>query len=136
VPALPDHVMIPPVQPVAVSVTLSVPHTSPDPDITGASGAGRLVTVTEVDDGLSPHSFLHFALYVPAPTLIVSVVKAVPLHTMLDPTGHPLAVMLTVSVPHTVPPPVKLGAPGVVALRMLITFDEADSPHEVEHTAE
>jgi hypothetical protein len=63
------------------------------------------------------------------------VVAVVPFHLKVEPVGQAVDLISTVSVPHTVPPPVKVGAPGVVALRMFIVFDEVDSPHEVEHVA-
>lgn len=66
---------------------------------------------------------------------MVCVVSVVPVHVSVEPTGHALAVIATVCVPHTVPPPVSVGAPGVSSLRMLMVLDDTDSPHEVEQVA-
>ena len=49
-PNVPDHVMVPPAQPVAVNVALSVPQTSVLlAAITGAVGAVTKVMITELD---------------------------------------------------------------------------------------
>jgi hypothetical protein len=63
VPKLPDHVIVPSAQPVAVNVALSVPQiTVLLAAITGATGAGRFVIVTVFEFGLLPQIFSQKAL--------------------------------------------------------------------------
>jgi hypothetical protein len=66
-----DHVIMPPIHPVAVSFVVVFGQTSVAPANTGALGTGFLPTTIGVDFALSLHMFLHDALYVPAPTVIV-----------------------------------------------------------------
>jgi hypothetical protein len=62
---------MPPIHPVAVSFVVVFGQTSVAPANTGALGTGFLPTTIGVDFALSLHMFLHDALYVPAPTVIV-----------------------------------------------------------------
>jgi hypothetical protein len=58
VPNVPDHVIVPSAQPVAVNVAFSVPQTIVlFADITGATGAGLVVIVTVFEFGLFPQIF-------------------------------------------------------------------------------
>ena len=58
-----DHVMVPPTQPEAVSIALSVPHTVVLLDkITGAAGAGPLLIVIEFDTAELPHELTQVAI--------------------------------------------------------------------------
>ena len=58
-----DQVIVPPAQPVAVSVALSVPHTVVLFDeITGADGAGPFVIVIEFDTDELPHELTQVAV--------------------------------------------------------------------------
>ena len=59
------HSKLPTVQPVVVNVTVLMPHAIPPPLMTGATAVGTFCIVTEPDDSLSPHSLIHFTLYVP-----------------------------------------------------------------------
>ena len=60
--ATPIHVSVP-VQPLAVRVTLSVPHTSALLGVnTGAAGLSPVVMVTLTDAGLTPQIFSHVAV--------------------------------------------------------------------------
>ena len=59
------HSKLPTVQPVVVNVTVLVPQAMPPPLMTGATAVGTFCIVTEPDDSLSPHSLIHFTLYVP-----------------------------------------------------------------------
>ena len=58
-----DQVIVPPIQPVAVSVALSVPDTVVLLDeITGADGVGPLLIVIEFDTDELPHELTHVAV--------------------------------------------------------------------------
>jgi hypothetical protein len=71
VPKLPDHVIVPPKQPSAVISVVLLTQTSLAAFNTGAAGAGLAPTVIGVEFKLLPQMFSQYALYVPAPTLIV-----------------------------------------------------------------
>jgi hypothetical protein len=134
VPNEPDHVIVPPVQPVAVIVVVVLGHTSVAPANTGADGTGLAPTVIGLEFTLLPHTFSQYALYVPAPTFIVCVVWLVPFHFNV-PAVQAVAVIATVSVPHTLPPPVIVGAVAVGTLVMFKAFEATLTPHDVEQVA-
>jgi hypothetical protein len=86
VPAFPDQVMVVPLsQPVADRVTFSVPHTAPDPEITGADGAGLVPMVMLLDASDVPQASEQVAVYVPAPTCTLVPVPAFPDHVIVPP---------------------------------------------------
>ena len=63
VPKLPDQVMVPPIQPVAVKLALSVPHTSVLlVAITGATGATPVLIVIVLDTADVPHELVQVAV--------------------------------------------------------------------------
>ena len=70
---LKTKVIVPPSQPIAVSVALSVPQTVVLlVDIVGAPGLTPASIFMIFDETLVPQVFLHFAVYVPTPTKINS----------------------------------------------------------------
>jgi hypothetical protein len=126
--ALFDHLIVPSAQPVAVNGTVSLPHTCPDPEITGAAGAGLVPIVMLLDTGDTPHDVEHVAVYVPAPTCTLAPVPALLDHVIVPPV-QPVAVSVTLSVPHTWPDPEITGADGAGRL-VTTTFAElALLPH-------
>jgi hypothetical protein len=70
--------------------------------------------VTTLEAGLSPHPFEHTALYEPAVVTVIVGVVALVLHFNVEPAAHALAVNTTDCPVHTEPPPVTLGATGLL----------------------
>ena len=72
----PVHDIVPPTQPLAVKVAVSLAHTAGLSDVnTGALGVIPFVITTGSDAALSPHIVIHFAVYVPSPTVTLVAVK-------------------------------------------------------------
>jgi hypothetical protein len=73
-----------PVAQLVVKVTLSVPHTVPEPVTTGACGLVIFTMFITCDDSLCPQALVHFAVYAPVfDTCIVAVVSPV-LHNNVE----------------------------------------------------
>jgi hypothetical protein len=135
VPKLPDQVIVPSAQPVAVNVALSVPQiTVLLAAITGATGAGLVPIVIEFELPEVPQLVVHVAVYVPAPTSLV-VPTPLPDHVIVPP-AQPVAVNVALSVPQTV---VLLdaitGADGAGPLLIVIVFEADEVPQELTHVA-
>ena len=126
--------IVPPAQPVAVTVVVALAQMLVAPLNTGGCGAAPFVTVTLAEFGDLPHMFSQYAEYVPSPTVIVVPVCVVPFHLSI-PTVQAVAVIVTVWFPHITPPPVIVGAVGVGTLVIVIASDAVETPHEVEHVA-
>ena len=130
-----DHVIVPPVHPVAVSVAFSVPHTSVlFEDMLGATGDGPFSITILFEFPDFPQKFSQYAVYVPSPTLILAVVAPV-LHLSV-PVAHALAVNVALSVPQiTNGPPVMVGAVGLLNFSIVIGVELSLTPQLVVHVA-
>jgi hypothetical protein len=130
-----DHVIVPPVHPVAVSVAFSVPHTSVLlEDMLGATGDGPFSITILFEFPDFPQKFSQYAVYVPSPTLILAVVAPV-LHLSV-PVAHALAVNVALSVPQiTNGPPVIVGAVGLLNFSIVIGVELSLTPQLVVHVA-
>jgi hypothetical protein len=130
-----DHVIVPPVHPVAVSVAFSVPHTSVLlEDMLGATGDGPFSITILFEFPDFPQKFSQYAVYVPSPTLILAVVAPV-LHLSV-PVAHALAVNVALSVPQiTNGPPVMVGAVGLLNFSIVIGVELSLTPQLVVHVA-
>ena len=135
VPNVPDHVIVPSAQPVAVNVALSVPQTVVlFVVITGATGDGLLPIVIVFELPEVPHEVVHVAVYVPAPTSFV--VPTPPPDHVIVPPAQPVAVNVAFSVPQTsVLFDDITGALGAAPVLIVIEFDTAGVPHELTHVA-
>ncbi|MCP9769349.1 hypothetical protein EGI22_15680, partial [Lacihabitans sp. LS3-19] len=135
VPNVPDQVIVPSEQPVAVKVALSVPQISVLlAAITGAIGAGLLPIVFVFELTEVPHDVVQVAVYVPAPTSFD--VPTPPPDQVIVPPVQPVAVNVAFSVPQTsVLLDAITGAVGTAPVLIVIVFDTGDVPHEVVHVA-
>ena len=135
-PNPPDQVIVPPTQPVAVSVALSVPHTVVLLDeITGADGAGPLLMVIEFDTAELPHELTQVAVYVPTPTSFVDPVPNVP-DQVIVPPAHPVAVSVALSVPQIMVLFAEItGATGDGLVPIVIVFEFPEVPQLVVQVA-
>jgi hypothetical protein len=117
-------VIVPPVQPVAVNVALSVPHTVVLLDaITGAVGAGPLLIVIEFEADEGPQELTHVAVYVPTPTSFDAPVPNPP-DQVIVPSEQPVAVNVALSVPQiTVLLAAITGATGAGRLVIVTVFE-------------
>jgi hypothetical protein len=111
VPNAPDHVMVPPAQPAAVTVVVPVAHTSVAPDNTGATGAAFVPITIVLDTAEIPQISEHVAVYVPGPTTLLVPVPNVPDHVIIPP-AQPVAVIVVVVLGHTSVAPANTGAAG------------------------
>jgi hypothetical protein len=111
VPNVPDHVMVPPAQPAAVTVVVPLAHTSVAPDNTGATGAALVPITIELDTAEIPQISEHVAVYVPGPTTLLVPVPNVPDHVIVPP-AQPVAVIVAVVLGQTSVAPVNTGAVG------------------------
>jgi hypothetical protein len=134
VPNEPDQVIIPPSQPAAVIVVLSAVQISLAPDRTGATGAGLVPIVTSLEAPEVPQASVQVAVYLPGPTSLVVPVPNVP-DQVIVPPAQPLAVKVTVLVPHTSDAPVITGA-AAIGLVPIVIVTAPDGPHSFAHVAE
>ncbi len=136
VPNVPDHVIVPSVQPVAVNVAFSVPQTTVlFAEITGATGAGLVPIVTVFELPEVPQLVVQVAVYVPVPTSFVVPTPIPPDHVIVPP-AQPVAVKVAFSVPHTVVLfELITGALGAGPLVIVTVFETDEVPHEFTHVA-
>jgi hypothetical protein len=136
VPKVPDQVTVPPVQPVAVNVALSVPQIDVLlAVIVGATEAGLAVMVTELEARDVPQLVVQVAVYVPAPTSLVVPVPNPPDQVTVPPE-QPVAVRTAFSVPQTVNLLADiLGAVGTTPFSILIILEARLIPQEFLHFA-
>jgi hypothetical protein len=123
-----------PVQPLALKVAFSPSqHTVLFALITGAAGLLPVVIVITVLLALSPHSVIHFAEYVPAPTTIVLLVAFV-LHFTVP--AQPMAVKVAVSALHKlVLSALIVGTAGGTPVVIVTGFELLDIPQTVVQVA-
>ena len=135
-PKPPDHVIVPPTQPVAVNVALSFTHTLVTSLVsTGAIGGVPVFIVTVFDAVDVPQLVVHVDVYVPAPTSFV-VPAPKPDDHVIVPVSQPVAINVAFSVPQTVVLFVVItGAVGNGPLVIVTVFDADDVPHEFTQVA-
>jgi hypothetical protein len=133
VPNVPDHVMVPPAHPVAVNLTVFVPHTSDAPDITGAAGVG-FVPIVMVTAPEGPQSLTQVAEYVPGPTSLVNPVPKVPDQVIVPPT-QPEAVIVVFSFAQISLAPVNTGEGSNCLVFTTTSFEAAEVPQASVHVA-
>lgn len=127
-----DQRKVPPLHPVAVKVAFSVPQTVDLSVLTeGAEGRSAVPMVMATELAEVPQAEAQTAVYVPAPTFMLTPVA--PLDQVTVP-AQPLAVKVAVSVPHTKVLFARiLGAAGVSEVPMVVATELAEVPHAVVH---
>jgi hypothetical protein len=134
VPNVPDHVMVPPAQPAAVTVVVALAHTSVAPDNTGATGAALVPITIELDTVEIPQISEQVAVYVPGPTALLVPVPNEPDHVMVPPV-QPVAVIVAVVFGQTSVAPANTGAAGTGLAPTVIGVEFALLPHVLSQYA-
>ena len=124
-----------PVQPDAVSVAFSSPHTVVLSAVTvGLAGALSWLITTGPADTVPPQVVLQVALYEPAPTWMLAPVA--PVDQVTVPPSQPVAVRVAFSVPHTVAVLVDIvKLAGALSCVMVTGAELSEVPHTVTQVA-
>jgi hypothetical protein len=124
-----------PVAQLVVKVTLSVPHTVPEPVTTGAVGAAPVVIVTAFDTPDVPHELVHVAVKLPAPTSLL-IPEPKPDDHEIVPSAQPDAVKVAFSVPQTCGLLLAIvGADGADPVFMVTAFETGELPQSLIQVA-